>query len=314
MKVSIIVPVYNVSNYLKRCIDSILNQTYKNLELILVDDGSIDDSSSICDWYAGRDERVVVFHLKNSGAAAARNFGIKKATGDYLFFVDGDDFIELDTIESLIKIGDNKDIVYCDYYRYYENGDKEYIKLIPFDFSLKSHILAMPGPVCKLIRRELFISNKLSFLEGKRYEDMAIMPYVSALASDVSYLREAKYYYFQRIGSSMNQTKYNETFDDIFLDFDNLIKKFNDNNMVLIFKDEIEFLYIDHLLHAASLRFLPYNEGVKSLDKIVDIMNFNYPDWQKNKYYKCMNIKYKIVCMMVYKRKYKLLKIILKVK
>ena len=314
MKISVIIPVYNVSDYLKRCISSIINQTYKDLEIIIIDDGSTDESSKICDEFANSDSRVVVFHLKNNGAAAARNYGIKKATGEYLFFVDGDDFIENDTIESLLNVGDGKDIIYCDYYRYYENGNKDYISLIPFDFSNKSHILAMPGPVCKLIRKELFKDYKLSFLEGRRYEDIAIMPFVSALAKNVSYLKEAKYYYYQRIGSSMNQVLYNESLNDIFFAFDNLIKKFNSNNLILIFKDEIEYLYIDHLLHAASLRFLPFDEGIDSINRIVDIIKSKYPKWHKNKYYKMHGIKYKIVCMMIYLRKYKVLKMILKIK
>lgn len=309
MKISIIVPVYNCEDYLKRCVDSLLNQTYKNLEIILVDDGSTDNSSLICDEYSNADNRVVVFHLKNGGAAAARNYGINKSNGDYLFFVDADDFIEDDAIECLLNIGENMDIIYCDYYRYYEDESKEYIRLIPFEGLSKVHILAMPGPVCKLIKRELF--NNISFLEGRRYEDMAIMPFVSASTDKVAYLKEAKYYYFQRLGSSMHQTNYNETLNDIFYAFENLMRNFNDE-MKSRFKDEIEYLYIEHLLHAASLRFLPYDEGIKSLDKIVSIMKSNYPKWYKNKYFKAQNIKYKIVCMMVYMKRYKLLRKILK--
>lgn len=92
VKVSIVIPVYNVESYLRQCIDSVLNQSYQNLELVLVDDGSKDSSPAICDEYAAKDSRVVVVHKANGGAAAARNDGIRKATGDYVTFLDSDDY------------------------------------------------------------------------------------------------------------------------------------------------------------------------------------------------------------------------------
>ena len=101
MKISVVVPVFNIENYIKRCLDSLINQTYSNLEIILVDDGSTDNSGKICDEYALRDERIKVYHEKNGGAAKARNFAVDKVTGDYLFFVDGDDYIDYDTLEKM---------------------------------------------------------------------------------------------------------------------------------------------------------------------------------------------------------------------
>lgn len=99
IKFSIIVPVYNVEEYLRRCLESICNQTYRNIEVILVDDGSTDCSPAICDEYALKDERILVIHKKNGGLSDARNTGMEVATGDYIFFIDSDDYIELDTCE-----------------------------------------------------------------------------------------------------------------------------------------------------------------------------------------------------------------------
>lgn len=112
--VSVVVPVYNAEKYLRRCIDSILAQTHQKLELILVDDGSSDSSGAICDEYAQKDSRVTVIHQENAGASTARNAGVGRAKGEYLFFVDSDDWVEQEHIALLLPVG-NEDLVYCGY-------------------------------------------------------------------------------------------------------------------------------------------------------------------------------------------------------
>ena len=101
-KISVIIPVYNVENYLHRCVDSIINQTYKKLEIILINDGSLDNSGKICDEYAISDSRIIVIHKKNEGSSCARNAGLKIATGDFISFVDSDDFLEKSMIKSML--------------------------------------------------------------------------------------------------------------------------------------------------------------------------------------------------------------------
>ena len=100
-KISVIVPVYNIEKYLRKCIDSILSQTYENIEVILVDDGSTDNCGAICDEYAKIDPRIIVIHKKNAGVSAARNTGIMQCIGEYVFFVDSDDYLPIDSIEKL---------------------------------------------------------------------------------------------------------------------------------------------------------------------------------------------------------------------
>lgn len=127
-KISVIVPIYNTSLWLHRCIDSIINQTYKNLEIILINDGSTDESPNIIDYYKSIDNRVVTVHQKNSGLVISRDVGIKIATGDYITFVDSDDAVDFDMYERLVKnaIEYNADISHCGMRFCYENGDELY--------------------------------------------------------------------------------------------------------------------------------------------------------------------------------------------
>ena len=122
-EVSIIVPVYQVENYIRQCIDSILAQTFTDFELILVDDGSKDQSGQICDAYAGMDERVKVIHKKNGGLSDARNRGMDQAVGNYFMFVDSDDYIAPTMIEYLYQhiLNENADIAACNYLYFFEN-------------------------------------------------------------------------------------------------------------------------------------------------------------------------------------------------
>ena len=137
--VSIIVPVYNVEKYLERCLDSLINQTLKDIEIILVDDGSTDDSGNICDKYAKKDKRIKVIHKENGGLSDARNIGLSIANGRYLQFVDSDDFIHKQMIEILYNtiINNNADISICDFDKVYENTKIKYnTKEISLNFTL----------------------------------------------------------------------------------------------------------------------------------------------------------------------------------
>ena len=124
--ISIIVAIYNVDQYLEQCIDSIINQSYKNLEIILVNDGSTDNSKNICDYYSEIDKRIKVVHKKNGGVSSARNTGIDIATGDYIAFVDSDDYLELNMYETMINnLEQNQcDMGVCGYSIFYNDSTK----------------------------------------------------------------------------------------------------------------------------------------------------------------------------------------------
>lgn len=313
IKVSVIVPVYNVEKYILKCINSIVNQTLEDIEIIVVNDGTKDNSIKLIEDNFN-DKRIKIFSKKNGGLASARNFGIKQARGKYLFFVDSDDFIEenclLDMYSKAIK---NKvDLVICDYYKYFENGDKEHIPTIPFyeENNRKCSITSMPGAVCKLIKREIILNNNIEFLENHFFEDNAIMPYLCAICNNFSYIPKPYYYYLHREGSILHQNKYNKKWEDIFTSLDNLYNCFKKNNCIEKYNQELEYIYIEYLLHAANLRFIDYKEAYYNIKKVSKIIKNKFPNWRKNYYYKKHNFKYKVIVNLFYYNQIKLIKML----
>jgi glycosyltransferase involved in cell wall biosynthesis len=205
--ISIIVPVYNVESYLERCVNSLLNQTYTNIEIILIDDGSTDNSPLLCDQFKSIDERVVVHHKKNEGLSSARNKGIEMATGMYIGFVDSDDFVAEDMFEKLLDASmmNSAEISLCARYHYYDNGNTSSADTLPSaaiwsNEQAISNLLVwnkIDSSACnKLFKTSLFESKR--FPIGKRCEDVFIIPELICASSKVVHIGEPKYYYYQR--------------------------------------------------------------------------------------------------------------------
>lgn len=212
--ISIVVPVYNVEKYLEECVNSIFKQTYKNLEIILVDDGSKDSSSTMCDELAKKDYRVKVIHKENGGLSDARNVGIENSTGKYIQFVDSDDFIEENMVEILYKdILENKaDVAMCSHY-IYKDGEKttdatykkeifnkiEVLQEILLDEKVRSYAWN------KLFKKSLF--DEIRFPKGKVFEDIYTISPILKKSEKVVLNDIPLYYYRQREGSILhNQT------------------------------------------------------------------------------------------------------------
>lgn len=221
-KVSIIVPVYNVEHELSRCVDSILNQSYTNIEVILVDDGSTDRCPSICDAFVMKDRRVRVIHKPNGGLSSARNAGLREASGEWILYVDSDDYILNDSCERLIAVGAKYDcdIVSADAIREF-NGGREYMvhgsladgKCYPSrDFIIKTvKPCEWYAPAwLNLYKRSFLIENNLFFVEGLLHEDMEMQPRVFLAAKTVAYCAYPFYRYVDRASSIMNASKVDE--------------------------------------------------------------------------------------------------------
>ncbi len=203
-KISVIIPVYKVEKYLDRCIESVVNQTYTNLEIILVDDGSPDRSGEICDAWAHRDKRIRVIHQKNGGLSAARNAGLDIACGDYIGFVDSDDYIHQDMYLSMYQkaISCRSDIVVCGFERVDEKGNS--ISGAGFSPNSESQFSTISTRIMcvvwnKLYRGELF--DCLRFPVGKVYEDVFVMPRLLQTSRNTNVIRESLYFYRQSADS-----------------------------------------------------------------------------------------------------------------
>lgn len=207
--ISVIIPVYNVKNYLERCVNSILSQSYKKLEIILVDDGSTDGSGKLCDEIAKKDLRIVVLHKNNGGLSEARNYGIERAKGEYISFVDSDDWIAPTMIEdlynSILKYGVKLAICETTYaYECYNysprtTGDAFLLdKLSAYKLLLKNRRFRT-NAWNKLYLADIW--SKLRFPKGKKYEDVYIMHEVYDMCDNIAYVDKALYYYFQRSDS-----------------------------------------------------------------------------------------------------------------
>ena len=217
--ISVVVPVYNVEKYLKKCVDSILNQTYKNLEIFLVDDGSLDNSGSICDEYAKKDKRIIVVHKANGGLSDARNVAIDQATGKYITFIDSDDYVALDMIEFLYRNikENNAEISTCMYQNFWENQELQLDKLEQPSINVFDNQQALELMLyqknCttsawgKLYLTKLFEGIRYPF--GKICEDLDTTYLLFAKAKKIVISNCKKYYYLQRQNSIIN-SKFNE--------------------------------------------------------------------------------------------------------
>ncbi len=315
-KISVIVPVYNVEDLLPKCLDSLVNQTFDDYEVIVVNDGSPDNSQDIIDEYQKKYPNIIKSLKKeNGGLSSARNFGLKYAQGEFVLYVDSDDWVSNDMLEKMYMtaVRDNSDIVVCRSYMVCDDNLEEMDKEVLSTDLYKRYILNRPSAACKLVKKEILLYPELAFFEGHHYEDIAEVPAFALYAKNISFIDDYLYFYLVRKGSIMHNKEYSEKLNDIFDSLDNLTNIFINKNSFDKYRDELEFIYIKHLLHAASLRFLPYEEGISSLNRICEIMNDKFPKWSKNKYYKKMNFKYKIVCNLIYKKKFNFLKKILKV-
>lgn len=220
--ISVIVPVYNVENYLDRCIASIVSQSCKDLEIILVDDGSSDSSGNICDEWAKKDSRIIVLHQKNSGVGSARNAALRIAKGNFITFVDSDDYIDVDMYSLLISAMNEKtDISVCGFNKVTENGIIPVLDHVGKNVTGTEAVREFIGNIAwglimcnKLFRREVIFSKQSAF--SLFCEDLIIgedaLWIISILQKcrGVSYVPKALYYYVERPGSAVYNSKHDK--------------------------------------------------------------------------------------------------------
>ena len=284
-KVSIIVPVYNVEKYLKKCLDSLINQTLKEIEIIIVNDGSTDNSELIIKIYTENyPDKIKVINKENGGLSDARNYGIPYATGEYIAFLDSDDYVELDTYEKMYNKAkeDDSDLVECDFIWEYPDRKKVDTGKI---YKNKKEMLTYARVVAwnKLIKRSLIEEHKIEFPKGLRYEDVEFFYKMVPYYNKVSFVKEPLIHYIQR-SSSISNTQ-NERTKEIFTIMDNVIKYYKENNLYEEYKTELEYTYARLLLCSSLFRITKIEDAKirkQLLDETWTRLNNEFPNWKKN--------------------------------
>lgn len=312
-KVSIIVPVYNVEKYIAKCLDSLVNQTLSDIEVIVVNDGSPDNSQTIIDDYVAKYPDIIKSYTKeNGGQGSARNYGLKKATGEYIGYVDSDDYVRKDMFETLYNKATQEklDIVICGNYVVYENSAKEQVELNNYVLD-DMHDNAYFGKigVCNKIYKKTLV-EKLEFRSKKWYEDLDFTVKAISLTSRIGYVDEPLYYYLYREGSTMNNSNVNRNLD--ILDAFDQIK---DNHKQ---KDIIEFLAIDNIFISAIVRVINAKADRKIKIQVINKMKkyivHNFKNYENNKYLHLLSRNRKIIYKLIKKEKYWLVRLIFIIK
>lgn len=304
IKVSVIVPVYNVEKYLKKCLDSLVNQTLEDIEIIVVNDGSPANEQVIIDEYVKNNpNKVKSFIKENGGLASARNFGVEKASGEYIGFVDSDDYVSLTMYEDLYKLakGTDSEVVISDVECEWENGTKsnEIMQGVKEykNYPLRKRLYISPLFACnKIFKRSFFQKENFKFVEGRWYEDIPCIVSVFAKAKKIEYLNKTHYIYLQR-ENSITSSKYNEKMYDIFYELEKVYEYYKKENLLEEYSDEIEYLFIEHFLVYGAFRFLRTNHYKELMKTAKNEIHKYFPNWRKNPYIHSFGLKNRIFLM-----------------
>lgn len=288
--ISVIVPIYNVEKYLERCLNSIRNQTFKNFDVIMIDDGSDDGSSKIAETFAKNDERFLFYRVGHSGVSNARNVGLSKADGEYIAFVDSDDFVEPEYLEYLYNAAVNNDckISSCSYSHVYENkpgvdfpvkirklrtgvySKEYYTKQVICDWKVRSYLWN------KLWHRSLFFDNNITF-PNMYFEDIATVARLSFHANKVAVIDKPLYHYYARSNSIMTTVR---------------VEKINDYILAYgIIRNHIEYRRKGKIYRVALIRFalIIYFANYYNVFKL-HLVCRSFKGWLKNQHISNKNI------------------------
>ena len=290
-KVSVIVPVYNVEKYIARCLNSLVNQTLDDLEIIVVNDGSKDNSEQIIKQFKKDYKNIIYVKKENGGLSSARNFGLIYATGEYVAFLDSDDYVDRSLYKKMYEKAKetNSDYVECDFIWKYPDHEKIDVG---FRYKDKKEMFEKARVVAwnKLIKREIIINNKLEFPVGLYYEDIEffykLLPYIN----NFSFVEEPLIYYVQRGNSIVN--KQDSRTKQIFKVLDNVIEYYKKIGLYNEYKAQIEYTYSRLLLCSSLKRMIQIEDKVTRellLTETWQNLNTKFPNWKQNEILKKNN-------------------------
>ena len=292
-KVSLIIPVYNVENYIEKCLDSVINQTLKDMEIIIVNDGSKDSSKQKIEKYLKKYPTIKYLEKENGGLSDARNYGMPYATGEYVAFLDSDDYVEKTIYEEMYNLGkkENADMVECDFVWEYPNKKREDIGEIyntKKEMIEKGHVVAWN----KLIKREILEKTNIKFPVGLRYEDMEFFYKLVPYINKVSFVKKCMVHYVQREDSIANTQ--NSRTKEVFKILDNVISYYKEKNLYDEYKEELEYINVRFLLCSSLKRMCKIankSERKQAQNETWENINKNFPGWRKNPILKKKNLK-----------------------
>lgn len=290
-KVSVIVPVYNVEKYIARCLNSLVNQTLDDLEIIVVNDGSKDNSEQIIKQFKKDYKNIIYVKKENGGLSSARNFGLIYATGEYVAFLDSDDYVDRSLYKKMYEKAKetNSDYVECDFIWKYPDHEKIDVG---FRYKDKKEMFEKARVVAwnKLIKRDIIINNKLEFPVGLYYEDIEffykLLPYIN----NFSFVEEPLIYYVQRGNSIVN--KQDSRTKQIFKVLDNVIEYYKKIGLYNEYKAQIEYTYSRLLLCSSLKRMIQIEDKVTRellLTETWQNLNTKFPNWKQNEILKKNN-------------------------
>lgn len=286
-KVSVIVPIYNVENYIEKCLQSLVNQTLQDIEIILVNDGSQDDSGQIAKQYQQTyPDKFRYVEKINGGLGDARNFGMPYASGDYLAFLDSDDYVESTIYQELYEKAkqEQSDMVECDFYWDYPKKRKE-DKGILYEGKKEMLIQARVVAWNKLIKRERIEKNNLMFPKKLRYEDVEFFYQLVPYLNNVSFVKKPLIHYIQRSNSISNQQ--NERTKEIFEVLDHVLEYYHSHGFYEEYKVELEYVYSRYSL-CSSFKRINHITDKQTRNKLLEFtwenLHQKFPDWKSNPY------------------------------
>ena len=308
-KVSVIIPVWNVERYIESCLTSLLNQTLKEIEIIVVNDGSPDNSQKIIDKYVKKYPNKVKSYIKeNGGQGSARNLGITFATGEYISFVDSDDWLSEDALEKMYNLAkkEKSDIVICDMVDHYPN------KTIYHNCTKYESVYKVTPSACNKIFKKTIIKD-INFLSKLWYEDFNFTTKILLKNPKISTISEGLYHCNCREESTMNNNNSLKNLDMLIV-INDLIEYQKELN--IYDKNLTSYLIFDHVLITTINRVTAQKSKNKKevLNKLVEYCHTNISDYKKQKFYKTISKNRKIIAWLNYHKMYNISKIILKVK
>lgn len=298
IKVSVVVPVYNVEKYLDKCLSSLVSQTLKDIEIIVVNDGTKDNSQKIIDKYKNNYPKIIKSYIKeNGGLSDARNFGMKYAKGDYVAFVDSDDYVDVNMYEEMYKkaIESNYDIVVCDLNYVYDSKIKFHSCNIKNDLlskqEIKDNMIEMYPTAWNKIYKRSFVEN-FSFKKNIWYEDVEFMFKIIPFVNSMGVVRKPFYQYVQREGAI--SSTFNKKILDHMENFNGLIKYYKDKKIFNEYYCELEYLYVKYL-YATMLKGLAKMHNKKLFFNEYKVIRKNillyFPNYKSNRYLNKFTIK-----------------------